>query len=95
MSFRPVPLTRLVVRASPGFGRVRKGEMRNPEGLSFWKVLDGASPTEKFSRPLSPCSVLGESAELEAVGIGTIGGGHHEPEQAKRRPADLMANGLN
>ncbi len=35
-------MTCLVARAPPGIGRVSKGEMRNPEGLSFRKVLDDA-----------------------------------------------------
>lgn len=48
---------------------------------------------EKFSRPLPPRSVLGESAEPEAVGIGTDAGGRHKPEQTKRKPANLLADG--
>lgn len=52
-------------------------------------------PAGKFSRPLSPRSVLGESTELEAVGIGADAGGRHKPEQAKKKLADLMADGLS
>lgn len=69
--------------------------MRNPEGLSFRKALDGASPWEKFSRPLSPRSVLGERAEPEAVGIGADAGGRRNENKQResppiRRPTGVM-----
>ncbi len=52
-------------------------------------------PAGKFSRPLPPRSVLGEGAELEAVGANADVGGRHDSEQAKKKPADLMADGLS
>lgn len=69
--------------------------MRNPEGLSFRKVLDSASPSRKVFAALPPRSVLGEGAELEAVGADADVGGRHDSERAKRKPANLMADGLS
>lgn len=55
-------MTCLVARAPPGFGRVRKGEMRNPPGLEF-----SEGPRRCFALPKSfrgPCCRARFSASL-------------------------------
>lgn len=72
---------------------MRKGEMRNPKGLSFRKVLDGASPCRKVFAALA--AALGSRRGCGARGrrSGTDTGGRYTREQAKRKPADLVADG--
>lgn len=76
--------------------RAPRGKCETRRGLSFRKVLDSASPSRKvFAALAPPRSVLGEGAELEAVGADADVGGRHDSERAKRKPANLMADGLS